>query len=171
MERLSSTLGILLLVSSMFSGCVSENSNDDPNGTECYSELFANEISGGSSTVDLMSIYNKCASVELEIGVDGESAYYGSTMVGLQSEDSDVLFLQLNATSIVTTSFDILTYASFNLITLNESEYGLYLDGSEYSEISELSGLCYDWATAYDRGCNFEFELHEGDYYMIMDLS
>tara|TARA_B100000035_G_C20794476_1_gene462647 strand:- start:170 stop:682 length:513 start_codon:yes stop_codon:yes gene_type:complete len=163
--------GILILSVSTFAGCVSEKSDDEPNGTECYSELLENEISGGSSTADLMSIFNKCATVELEIEVNDERVYYGSTMVGLQSQEFDVLLLQLNATSIVTTGFDIMTYASFNLITLNESEYNQYLEGSEYSEISELSGLCYDWATGYAEGCNFEFELHEGDYYMIMDLS
>ena len=93
-----------------------------PNGTECYSELLENEISGGSSTADLMSIFNKCATVNWRSKWIGRGVLR-LTMVGLQSQESDVLLLQLNATSVVLTSFDMMTYASFNLITLNESEY------------------------------------------------
>ena len=171
MKRVTALFLTLLLTAVSLAGCVSEISDDDPTGTECYSEMIGNELSGGSTTEDLVSILAKCATVELNISVEGESVYYGSTMVGLQSEESDALLLQLNTTSSVTTSIDVMTYASFSLITLNESEYNLYSDGSEYTEIPELSGLCYDWASAYDGGCDFDFELHEGNYYMIMDLS
>ncbi len=171
MSRVVALFLALLLSAVSLAGCVSEISDDNPTGTECYSELVANELSGGLSTEDLVSIHTKCATVELEISVDGERVYYGSTMVGLQSEESDALLLQLNTTSSVTTGIDVMTYASFSLITLNESEYNLYSDGSEYTEIPELSGLCYDWASAYEGGCDFDFELHEGNYYVIMDLS
>ena len=165
----------LLMITTIFfaplAGCVSETINENPTGTDCYSQMYNNELAGESTTTDIMSILSVCATVELSIDVDGETVYQGSTMVGLQSEEADVLMLQLNNTSSVKTSFDIMTYSSFSIITLNETEYSLYLDGYEYIEIPNLSSLCFDFSSDNYPGCEFDFELDAGIYYMIMIVS
>ena len=154
----------IIFVSSSLAGCIDE-ANSEPNGQDCYNEMIEKELAGGATTSELMDIFSECASVELDISVNDERMYYGSTMVGLDSPgEFDTFQLELNATSIVTISPDVMTYANFNLITLNASEYNSYYDGNEFTEISELSSSCFD-------GCYLEYELHEGNYYVIMDLS
>jgi len=95
--------------------------------------------------------------------VNDEEVINGTSFVGLDASQGDVIIIQMNKTTSILINIDVETNSDFSIISLNQSEYEKFVLEEEYEEIGNLSGMCLD-------SCSYETELSANYYYLLLRL-
>ncbi len=149
----------LIIITGSFSGCL--NSDKLYNGKYCYENQ-----SDIDNTLDIENIENwksRCAKLQMSIEVNNETILNQSIFVGLDSQDSDIIIINLNETSLVSVDIEVLTLANFSLLTINSANFNNFVNDDIYDEILNLSSSCVD-------NCSFNSELDSGFHYLVLNL-
>jgi hypothetical protein len=109
------------------------------------------------------SFFEKCATIGLILLVNDEEVINGTSFVGLDASQGDVIIIQMNKTTSILINIDVETNSDFSIISLNQSEYEKFVLEEEYEEIGNLSGMCLD-------SCSYETELSANYYYLLLRL-
>ncbi|MFL2963055.1 MAG: hypothetical protein ACJZ46_02295 [Candidatus Thalassarchaeaceae archaeon] len=109
------------------------------------------------------SFFEKCAMIGLILLLNDEEVINGTSFVGLDASQGDVIIIQMNKTTSILINIDVETNSDFSIISLNQSEYEKFVLEEEYEEIGNLSGMCLDI-------CSYETELSANYYYLLLRL-
>ena len=149
----------LVIITASLVGCT-QSSTEKIDAVYCANEYY--KITNDAELSN-ESFFEKCATIGLILLVNDEEVINGTSFVGLDASQGDVIIIQMNKTTSILINIDVETNSDFSIISLNQSEYEKFVLEEEYDEIGNLSGMCLD-------SCSYETELSANYYYLLLRL-
>jgi len=149
----------LVIITASLVGCT-QSSTEKIDAGYCANEYYTIT---NDAELSNESFFEKCATIGLILLLNDEEVINGTSFVGLDASQGDVIIIQMNKTTSILINIDVETNSDFSIISLNQSEYEKFVLEEEYEEIGNLSGMCLDI-------CSYETELSANYYYLLLRL-